>query len=132
MCGGNVCVRVCGVGVHVAGGLGMPPLHRYPRGRRPGPTAPAALPPTHAHTRMHTPPAHPHPHTPTHTHTCRAGLLPHQLRAQPPRHPPSPHSLQACCHIINTLYGFNAMEVQEAFVKVAEQASGSGSGLFCF
>eukprot|EP00887_Chlorella_sp_A99_P004017 scaffold11.g4017.t1 len=24
---------------------------------------------------------------------------------------------EACCHIINTLYGFNAMEVQEAFVK---------------
>jgi hypothetical protein len=29
---------------------------------------------------------------------------------------------EACCHVINTLYGFNAMEVQEAFVKVQEQA----------
>lgn len=33
------------------------------------------------------------------------------------------HNLpEACVHIINTLYGFNAMEVQEAFVKVQEQA----------
>ncbi|KAL4854024.1 Transcription-associated protein 1 [Chlorella vulgaris] len=29
---------------------------------------------------------------------------------------------EACVQIINTLYGFNAMEVQEAFVKVREQA----------
>lgn len=28
------------------------------------------------------------------------------------------HQPEACVHIINTLYGFNAMEVQEAFVKV--------------
>ncbi|KAL6768445.1 hypothetical protein ACKKBF_B39155 [Auxenochlorella protothecoides x Auxenochlorella symbiontica] len=28
----------------------------------------------------------------------------------------------ACCAIINTMYGFTAMEVQEAFVKVREQA----------
>ena len=32
------------------------------------------------------------------------------------------HLPEACCHIINTMYGFNAMEVQEAFVKVQEQA----------
>lgn len=29
------------------------------------------------------------------------------------------HQPEACVHIINTLYGFNAMEVQEAFVKVS-------------
>lgn len=28
------------------------------------------------------------------------------------------HQPEACVQIINTLYGFNAMEVQEAFVKV--------------
>ena len=32
------------------------------------------------------------------------------------------HLPEACIRIINTLYGFNAMEVQEAFVKVQEQA----------
>lgn len=32
------------------------------------------------------------------------------------------HLPEACVHIINSLYGFNAMEVQEAFVKVQEQA----------
>ena len=32
------------------------------------------------------------------------------------------HLPETCIHIINTLYGFNAMEVQEAFVKVQEQA----------
>lgn len=32
------------------------------------------------------------------------------------------HLPDTCVHIINTLYGFNAMEVQEAFVKVQEQA----------
>lgn len=32
------------------------------------------------------------------------------------------HLPEACVHIINTQYGFNAMEVQEAFVKVQEQA----------
>jgi transformation/transcription domain-associated protein len=33
------------------------------------------------------------------------------------------HNLpETCVHAINTLYGFNAMEVQEAFVKVQEQA----------
>jgi transformation/transcription domain-associated protein len=32
------------------------------------------------------------------------------------------HQPEACVQIINTLYGFNAMEVQEAFVKVREQA----------
>ena len=31
------------------------------------------------------------------------------------------HLPEACMHAINTLYGFNAMEVQEAFVKVQEQ-----------
>ena len=29
---------------------------------------------------------------------------------------------EACTRIINSLYGFNAMEVQEAFVKIREQA----------
>jgi hypothetical protein len=29
------------------------------------------------------------------------------------------HQPEACVQIINTLYGFNAMEVQEAFVKVS-------------
>lgn len=33
------------------------------------------------------------------------------------------HQPDACVHIINHMYGFNAMEVQEAFVKVVEQAS---------
>ena len=34
------------------------------------------------------------------------------------------HNLpDTCVHIINTMYGFNAMEVQEAFVKVLEQAN---------
>ena len=28
------------------------------------------------------------------------------------------HQPEACVQVINTLYGFNAMEVQEAFVKV--------------
>jgi transformation/transcription domain-associated protein len=32
------------------------------------------------------------------------------------------HLPEACIRIINTLYGFNAMEVQEAFIKVQEQA----------
>lgn len=32
------------------------------------------------------------------------------------------HLPETCVHLINTLYGFNAMEVQEAFVKVQEQA----------
>ncbi|KAL4439666.1 hypothetical protein ABPG75_002667 [Micractinium tetrahymenae] len=32
------------------------------------------------------------------------------------------HQPEACVQIINTLYGFNAMEVQQAFVKVQEQA----------
>lgn len=32
------------------------------------------------------------------------------------------HLPDACIRIINSLYGFNAMEVQEAFVKVQEQA----------
>ena len=32
------------------------------------------------------------------------------------------HLPEACIRIINSLYGFNAMEVQEAFVKVQEQA----------
>ena len=28
---------------------------------------------------------------------------------------------EACLRIINSLYGFNAMEVQEAFIKIREQ-----------
>ena len=31
-------------------------------------------------------------------------------------------NVEAAKSIINTLYGFNAMEVQEAFVKIREQA----------
>ena len=34
------------------------------------------------------------------------------------------HQPEACVQIINTLYGFNAMEVQEAFVKVSRCAAG--------
>lgn len=34
------------------------------------------------------------------------------------------HQPEACVQIINTLYGFNAMEVQEAFVKVLQQWTG--------
>ena len=32
------------------------------------------------------------------------------------------HQPEACVQIINTLYGFNAMEVQEAFVKASCRA----------
>ena len=30
-------------------------------------------------------------------------------------------SHEACLRVTNTLYGFNAMEVQEAFIKIREQ-----------
>lgn len=32
-------------------------------------------------------------------------------------------SYASCVRMTNTLYGFNAMEVQEAFVKIREQVS---------
>ncbi len=39
-------------------------------------------------------------------------------------------SYASCVRMTNTLYGFNAMEVQEAFVKIREQVSrSSNSGL---
>lgn len=33
---------------------------------------------------------------------------------------------EACLRIINSLYGFNAMEVQEAFIKIREQVRWGG------
>ena len=37
---------------------------------------------------------------------------------------------EACLRIINSLYGFNAMEVQEAFIKIREQVRRSSPAAF--
>ena len=38
-------------------------------------------------------------------------------------------SHEACLRVTNTLYGFNAMEVQEAFIKIREQVRQPGGRL---
>ena len=73
-------------------GLGGPEGGKGPNKHTLTPTSPIS---THTHTHTTT-------HTHTHTHT-RHGCP------------------ELCIHVVNNMYGYNAMEVQEAFVKIREQ-----------